>query len=152
MHHFPLYMDIRERKVVVVGGGKVAYRKVNKLLATGAHITVVSPSLCAPLFELYSNHFIQWIQAKCQENHLRDAFLIISASGSKEAQEMIKNTTQKFQLVNGADNPSIGNVIFPAVFEEGDVSVAISTGGSSPTRAKKLKNLLKELFKKVKDN
>lgn len=152
MRHFPLNIDLEDKKVVVIGGGKVAYRKIAKMLQAGAQITVVSPTLSAPLYDLYEKRTIQWIKDMCREKYIQSAFLIVSASGSKEAQEIIKHAVHPFQLVNGADNPAIGNVFFPAMFTEGDVTVAISTGGKSPTRAKKLKNLLKELFKKVKDN
>ncbi|WP_240374518.1 precorrin-2 dehydrogenase/sirohydrochlorin ferrochelatase family protein [Bacillus piscicola] len=143
MYNFPLFMDLNNKETVVIGGGKIASRKVQKLLAAAADVTVVSPSLHPDLLVLYKEKRIAWIEDCCRPAYLQPAFLIVSASGDAEAQAIIKRTAHAHQLVNGADNPEIGNVAFPAELIEEDCHIAISTNGKNPGRAKALKKQLK---------
>ncbi|MFB4165566.1 bifunctional precorrin-2 dehydrogenase/sirohydrochlorin ferrochelatase [Alteribacillus sp. JSM 102045] len=144
MFNFPVFIDLESQDVVVVGGGNVANRKVKKLLSASANVTVVAPELHSELKGFYANRKIHWIEEHCKPEHLKSAFMIISASGNEEAQHIINSTVTSHQLVNGADNPSIGNISFPASFEEDDYHIAISTKGKNPSAAKKLKHRLQK--------
>ncbi|WP_170031438.1 precorrin-2 dehydrogenase/sirohydrochlorin ferrochelatase family protein [Alteribacillus bidgolensis] len=146
MFNFPVFINLENKDVVVIGGGSVANRKVKKLLSASAKVTVVAPELHSELEPLYTNGKIHWLKESCKPKHLTSAFMVISASGNKEAQHIINSTVAPHQLVNGADNPSIGNIAFPASFEEEDYHIAISTKGKNPSAAKKLKQQLQKWF------
>lgn len=142
MFNFPLFLDIKGKRVVVVGGGNVALRKIEKLLAYSADVTIVSPELHPFLWKEWERGAVQWVRDRLRAEHLSDAFLIISASGSEEAQDIIKNSSRADQLINGADNPQIGNVAFPAIVQEKGIHLAISSGGKDPALVKELRKEL----------
>lgn len=146
MFNFPVFINLENKDVVVIGGGSVANRKVKKLLSASAKITVVAPELHSELESLYNNGKIHWLSESCKPEHVTSAFMIISASGNKEAQHIINSKVAPHQLVNGADNPSIGNIAFPASFEEEGYHIAISTKGKNPSAAKKLKKQFQKWF------
>ncbi|RSL31652.1 bifunctional precorrin-2 dehydrogenase/sirohydrochlorin ferrochelatase [Salibacterium salarium] len=146
MFDFPLFLDMTGKPAVVVGGGKVAARKTKKLLGAGADITVVAPTIHDDLTYLYDQGDIDWIKDICREDYVTSAFIIISASGDGEAQRIIRESMHPFQLVNGADNPELGNTVFPAAFQDEEFHVAVSTNGASPTAAKSVKRKLQKWF------
>ncbi|MFD2627048.1 precorrin-2 dehydrogenase/sirohydrochlorin ferrochelatase family protein [Salibacterium salarium] len=150
MFNFPLFIHMEGKSAVVVGGGKIACRKVNKLLDAGAKITVIAPELHDDLMCHYLKENIHWIKDVCKADYLTSAFIIISASGNKEAQDIIRQSSSPYQLVNGADNQKLGNVAFPASFQEDMFHVAVSTNGASPAKAKSIKQKLKKWFKEKK--
>ncbi|SFE51284.1 precorrin-2 dehydrogenase/sirohydrochlorin ferrochelatase family protein [Alteribacillus iranensis] len=147
MFNFPLFLDVTDKKVVIAGGGNVALRKARKLTAAAANVIVVAPHIVSPLYEMYKEGTIDWMEGKLDPEHIRDAFLTVSASGSSEAQHIISQTVRPDQLVNGADQPAIGNVAFPASVEEEEIHIAISTKGKDPSRAKVLREELEEWLK-----
>ncbi|MFB5663331.1 bifunctional precorrin-2 dehydrogenase/sirohydrochlorin ferrochelatase [Alteribacillus sp. HJP-4] len=139
MFDFPVYMTIEKKKAVIIGGGTIALRKAEKLLSAQAEVIVVAPDLHQDLFSLYEKESIVWIKDICRREYFEDAFIIVSASGDKQAQAVIEAAARENQLVNGADNPSIGNIAFPATIESREVHIAVSTNGRNPALAKKLK-------------
>ncbi|SDH42064.1 precorrin-2 dehydrogenase / sirohydrochlorin ferrochelatase [Alteribacillus persepolensis] len=142
MFNFPVFLTLENKDAVVIGGGKIAARKIHKLHAAAANITVIAPDLHADLKEMVQSGEIIWINDTCKPEHIASAFMIVSASGNKQAQEIIQQSAASHQLINGADNPSIGNVALPASIENDDYHIAVSTRGKSPAKAKQLKHRL----------
>lgn len=142
MYDFPVFLSLTEMPVVIIGGGKIAFRKAVKIEESGADITVVAPEFHIDFDQWMQEKNIKKIKDKARPEYIEGAFLIISASGSTEAKEMIKTYHRPNQLINGADDKTFGNTAFPAVIKEKEFQIAVSTGGRSPRLAKAIKNYL----------
>lgn len=141
--YYPAYLDIKGKKCVVVGGGEVAERKVNLLLRCGADITIISPDLTEGLEELSLNGEIKYIKDEFKEKHLKNAFLVIGATDNHKVNLKIYKEGSKSEiLVNIADSPNLCNFTVPSVVERGELVIAISTGGKSPSLSKKIREEL----------
>ena len=106
MDYFPISLDIRGRHCLVIGGGRVAERKVFGLLEYGAKVTVISPELTDSLDELRKKKEISWIDRLYQNGDLAAAFLVIAATDDEEAQEEIHTEAARHNiLLNVADVP-----------------------------------------------
>ncbi|RHW33254.1 NAD(P)-binding protein [Lysinibacillus yapensis] len=143
---YPVMLDLVGKKVVVVGGGRVAAHKVNKLLGQNAEIVVVSPTLTETLHTYEQNGDIHWIQRSFENADIDDAFLVIAATDDRQVNAQVKASCQQHQLVNVADSPEESNFYNMAAFERGKLKIAISTEGASPLLAKQLKRDLNEFF------
>jgi precorrin-2 dehydrogenase/sirohydrochlorin ferrochelatase len=142
--YYPVFLDLKGRKAVVVGGGKVAERKVLVLLKAGADITVISPSLTWRLLKERSQKKIRHIHRGFRQNDLKGAFLSIAATDSAEINREVAFRAPA--LVNVVDVPSECNFIAPSVITRGDLTIAISTGGSSPALAKTMRKELEGIY------
>lgn len=146
MNYFPISLDIRSRNCIVIGGGKVAARKVKALLASHGKVTVISPELDDELDPLAQNGSIQWLKRGYRQGDLAGAFLVIAATDDVTVQEAVHREAEAHNLlVNVADVPKWCNFILPATVRRGDLTISVSTAGKSPALAKQLrKNLEKE--------
>jgi len=141
--YYPAYIDIKGKRCLVVGGGKVAERKVKLLLKCDAMVSVVSPELISRLKELNSKGKIKFFKGEFKEKYLKDMFLVIGATDNSEVNlKIYKAASKKNILVNIVDSPEICNFIVPSIVERGDLIIAISTGGKSPALSKKLRKEL----------
>ncbi|UOQ93899.1 NAD(P)-binding protein [Halobacillus shinanisalinarum] len=135
----PLMLDLKGKKVVVIGGGHVAKRRVDSLLDTEAFLTVISPKLIPELIHHHEKARIDWKQKYFSPDDVEGAFLIITATNNRTANRIVVESAPSDCLINAADEADAGNVHFPAHFERGKLTVAISTQGASPLLAKKIK-------------
>ncbi|SCN32436.1 Siroheme synthase (Precorrin-2 oxidase) [Bacillus wiedmannii] len=133
-------MRVEKKRVVVIGGGKVAGFKIIPLLKQGADIIVISPELDANLVKLVEEKQIRWYQREYEKNDIQGAFLVVAASSDAALNEQIAEDSTENQLVNVITNPESGNVHFPAAIHRGLLNVAVSTGGASPKLAKKIRD------------
>ncbi|MEW6595396.1 MAG: bifunctional precorrin-2 dehydrogenase/sirohydrochlorin ferrochelatase [Thermodesulfobacteriota bacterium] len=140
MSFFPICLDIADRHCVVIGGGRVAERKVASLLDCGAAVTVVSPDLTEPLRCLADRGTINWLARPYQAGDLAGAFLVIAATDDPEVQEAVHAEAEQDNiLLNVADVPKWCNFILPATTRQGDLTIAVSTAGKSPAMARRLR-------------
>lgn len=139
-------LKLEGKKVVVVGGGKVAERKVTGLLGTGAHITVISPNVTDELKKLASCGRIEWFEKPFLKEDMDGAFLVFAATNDKELNQYIKMALSEQQLVTIADDPEGSVFHVPSHIQRGRLSIAVSTGGASPTLAKKIREQLEQQF------
>ncbi|MED1596538.1 MULTISPECIES: NAD(P)-binding protein [Bacillus] len=137
---YPLTVRIRNKRVVVIGGGRVASFKIAPLLKEGANIVVVSRGLDKSLMKLVESKKIHWFQKDYEKSDLEDAFLVVAATSDAILNEHIAQDASLNQLVNVITNPESGNVHFPATMHRGKLNVAVSTGGASPKLAKKIRD------------
>ncbi|MBJ7985713.1 NAD(P)-binding protein [Bacillus cereus] len=137
---YPLTVRVDKKRVVVIGGGKVAGFKIFPLLKQGADIVVVSTELDANLVKLVEEKQIRWYQREYEKSDIKDAFLVVAATSNSVLNEQIAEDASVNQLVNVITNPESGNVHFPAAFHRGLLNVAVSTGGASPKLAKKIRD------------
>ncbi|MCL4459954.1 MAG: bifunctional precorrin-2 dehydrogenase/sirohydrochlorin ferrochelatase [Chloroflexi bacterium] len=134
---YPIYLNLKQKRCVVVGGGGVAERKVNALLSCGAEVTVISPTLSPGLQELAAKGQIRAITRSYQREDLEGAVLAIAATNRAGINAAIRQDARSFGvLVNVVDDPSLCDFIVPAVIHRGDLTICISTGGRSPALAR----------------
>ncbi|MGI8357741.1 NAD(P)-binding protein [Bacillus cereus] len=137
---YPLTVRVNEKRVVVIGGGKVAGFKIIPLLKQGADIVVISPELDANLVKLVEEKKIRWYQREYEKSDIKSAFLVVAASSDSILNEQVAEDAAENQLVNVITNPESGNVHFPAAIHRGLLNIAVSTGGASLKLAKKIRD------------
>ncbi|REJ16949.1 MAG: NAD(P)-binding protein [Bacillaceae bacterium] len=144
--YYSAMLNIKGKKTVVVGGGKVAERKIKALLDACADITVVSPDLSDHLLRMHQEKKISWKQKTFEKDDVNGAFLVIAATNEREVNEQVYQSCEAHQLINVVDAPEKSNIIMPATFKRGDLIISVSTSGKVPGLARKLKNNLAEQF------
>ncbi|MBJ8103418.1 MULTISPECIES: NAD(P)-binding protein [Bacillus cereus group] len=137
---YPLTVRVDKKRVVVIGGGKVAGFKIVPLLKQGADIIVISTELDANLVKLVEEKQIRWYQREYEKSDIDDVFLVVAATSDSVLNEQIAEDASANQLINVITNPESGNVHFPAAIHRGLLNVAVSTGGASPKLAKKIRD------------
>ncbi len=144
---YSVFLDLKLKKCLVVGGGKVAARKVSSLLYCGAAVTVVSPVLSPELEEMAAAQEIQYFQEQYKVKHLQGAFLVISATDDQVTNNIVANDCfARDILINVADAPALCNFFVPSLVSRGPLSIAISTEGKSPAFARLLREELEQSF------
>ncbi len=147
MSYYPVCLDLDGRPCVVVGGGKVAERKVKGLLACHAQVKVISPELTEELSRMHAEGMLEWLARPYRKGDLAHTFLVITATDDEQAQQLVQEEAgEQNKLLNVVDVPQRCNFILPATVRRGDLTVAIATGGKSPALAKKLR---KEFEKRI---
>jgi len=147
MRYYPVNLDIRNRKCLVVGGGDVGTRKVMTLLECGATVVVVSPAVTAKIEELSNNALIKLEKRGFKPTDLHQMFLVVGATDNPELNRQIHTGAERLgMLCNIADRPEVCNFILPAIVNRGDLIIAISTSGKSPAFAKKIRKDLEKEF------
>lgn len=143
--YYPVFLSLKRRTCLVIGGGPVAERKVQSLLSSSAKIVVVAPELTPALKRLASEESVVWLQRHYARGDLSGAFLVIAATDDQSANEMIKaEADERGILINVVDNTLLCNFIVPSVIQRGDLTVAFSTGGKSPALAKRVRQIIEE--------
>lgn len=144
---YPVYMNLRGKRVVVIGGGEVAERKIESLLGTGASIIAISPEITARLLVLATGRQIELHRRRYMTGDCRDAAFVFSATDDNELNRAIFEEAHKEgALINTADEPVLCDFIMPAVVRRGDIAIAISTGGASPGLAARLRARIARLI------
>lgn len=147
MKYYPVFLDVRDRSCVVVGGGKVAERKAVALFDAGADLTVVSLELTSHLRELADKGKITYHPKNFDEQDLAGAYLVIAATNDALVNDAVARTCRKNDiLVNVATSPDEGTFIVPSLVERGDLLIAISTCGDSPALARRVREELERTY------
>lgn len=147
MRYYPINLDIRGRRCLVVGGGRVGTRKVATLRRCGARVTVVSPEATPELLALAETADITLKQRGYRASDTDGVFLVIGATDDETLNRQIHADAERRNLLcNIADRPAICNFTLPAIVRRGDFTVAISTAGKSPAFAKHMRKQLESQF------
>jgi len=143
MRYYPVQLDIRGRRCLVVGGGAVGTRKVDGLLSCGARVTVVSPQVTEDLRRLGARGAITLREREYAAGDLAGMVLVIGATDDEDLNRRVSADAERLNILcNIADRPEKCNFILPAVIQRGDLVVTVSTSGKSPALAKKLRRAL----------
>ncbi len=148
MKSYPLNLvGLENQRCLVIGGGEVAARKAAGLVAAGARPVVISPSLHPELKEMLAAGQIEHLARPYQPDDLRGAFLVIAATADPDVNRQIgKACREAGALVNVVDSPQECTFIAPAVVRRGDFVISISTGGTAPALAARLRAQLETRF------
>ncbi|WP_026559410.1 NAD(P)-dependent oxidoreductase [Bacillus sp. J37] len=142
----PLHIDVNNRQVLVIGGGKIAYRRLLLFLDEGANITVISPEVINDIEDLSQKKQILWKQKKVELSDLQQAFIIVAATNDPAVNDWLAENVNHHQLVNVASDMTKGNFIVPKSVKKGRLSISVSTNGASPKRAKEICEQLSSQF------
>ncbi len=141
----PLNINLQGRKCLIIGGGVVALRKAKLMLGYGAVVTVVSPYLVKELQELINERQIAYLADIYRPAYLQQKFIVICATDDPQVNRSAAAACrERGILVNSVSEPENCTIFFPAQFRKGALSIAVSTDGSSPALARRLKNELQE--------
>lgn len=146
METYPIMMNMKNKVVIVVGGGQIAHRKLIGLLQAGAQITVISPVIHVEIRKLLTADQITWKSKLFEPADLGGALLVIAATDDRKVNENVALSARDNQLVNVADNQGISNFHVPAKLQRGDLTISVATGGASPILAKKIRNELATIY------
>ncbi len=140
---FPIFVDLRDKLAIVVGGGSVATRKVRSLLAAGARVSVIAPQLCEEMRAFLSSGEITWRRGEYVASDLEGATLVFAATDDGEANAAVyREATALGLLVNVVDDPEHCSFIVPSQVTRDGVCIAISTEGQSPALARRLREVI----------
>jgi len=133
---FPVMLDLEGRPCLVVGGGVVAGRKISGLLDAGARVTVVSPVLASTVLDIARDGRLRWWPREYAEGDVAGFALVMVATDDDAVNARVSAEARRRSVwVNCADDPARCDFILPSVLRRGALTVAVSTGGASPTVA-----------------
>jgi len=146
-HPYPVYLVLKDKPVAVIGGGKVAERKIIGLLDTGAKITVVAPRITGGIRSLAGAGRLRLEQRSMVESDLAGKAVVFVATDSDELNRHVTSLARASgALVNCVDTPEVCDFFVPAFFRRGSLSFAIATGGKIPALAKRIREKLQSIF------
>lgn len=144
---YPLFVRLDGIRVVVVGAGHVAARKVETLLERGAKITVISPDAVEELCQLAREEKISLLVRPYEHGDLQDALLAVAATSNREVNESVyAEARERSILVNVVDVPDLCNCVVPSIVHRGRLQIAVSTNGAAPSVAREVRRALEEQF------
>lgn len=147
MAYYPILLDLHEKTALVVGGGKVAQRKIETLLEYGGKIHLVARDLTEKLSGYVKEGRVRHLGPEFTEEYLDGIFLVIAATDDPGLNMKVSRKAQeRGMLINAVDQPSDCNFIVPSVLRRGDLLISVSTSGRSPAMARKIRKDLEHRF------
>jgi precorrin-2 dehydrogenase/sirohydrochlorin ferrochelatase len=147
MSYFPAFIRFDNKRIIIIGGGNIAFEKLEHLLDFTNNITLISLDFNENTKDLINKNSLSYFQKAYEEGDIKDFDIVIAAIDNFDLQEQIYFETRKFNcLCNCVDLKKYCDFIFPAYIKKGDLTIAISTSGSSPAVAKQLKIWLNDLI------
>ena len=145
--YYPIYLDIENRSVVIIGGGNVCARKAETMMRYGASVTVVSPEFTDEIEKWAGEGCLRIRRKKYEASDLDDANIVIASTDDESINTQIATECRQRRIpVNVVDVTHLCEFIVPAIIEKGSIQIAVSTGGKSPVIARTLKEHLNRLI------
>jgi precorrin-2 dehydrogenase / sirohydrochlorin ferrochelatase len=147
-NYYPIMLDVRGRLVIVVGGDDVAAQKARSLADCGAQVTLLAESLCPEAQELIQQGHARYRQKTYEPGDLAGAYLVFAAvTHQPELVDAIwRESRERGLLLNIVDVPAKCDFIMPSILRQGQLTIAVSTEGASPSLAKRIRQQLEESF------
>ncbi|MGD0230417.1 MAG: bifunctional precorrin-2 dehydrogenase/sirohydrochlorin ferrochelatase [Syntrophorhabdales bacterium] len=143
--YYPLFFDLAGKLCVVVGGGRVAERKVHAILRSGARVKLVSPVVTKDIARLSGEGRLELVPREYCRGDLKGAALVFAATDSGEVNREVREESSRLAIpLNAADNPGLCDFIVPSVVKKGPIHIAISTSGLLPMLSRKLRKEVME--------
>ena len=149
MKYYPIFLDIRGKICVIIGGGEVAARKAERLLDCGAKVLVISPKLSPALTALKEKDIISHVATSYSGDLINGAALVIGATDDEKTNAQISLDARRQGIpVNIVDDPKRCDFILPSIVQRGDLVITVGTGGKSPALARHLREELEVKYGK----
>lgn len=147
MDYLPIFADLKQRPVLVVGGGEIAARKIDLLLRAGAQVRIVAQALSSELEQRRQAAEVSWLAQAFLPEQLDDVFLVIAATDDAALNaEVFEQANQRHVLANVVDDQPKCSFIFPSIVDRSPIVVAISSSGKAPVLARMLREKLETLL------
>ncbi|EDK26573.1 siroheme synthase component enzyme [Vibrionales bacterium SWAT-3] len=148
MRYFPMFLDVENKPILVVGGGEVACRKVDSLLRAGADVTLVSPKVAPYLQQLVDENKLHWVQNFYSSQIISKEYLQVWATTDNPSlNHQVYNDAKKLGvLVNVVDDLPYCDFITPSMINRGRIQIAISSGGASPVLVRNIREKLETVL------
>lgn len=146
---YPIFLKTEQLEILLVGGGNVALEKLTFLFKSSpkAKVTLVAPFIREEVLELIKNHKVKVLEELYNKNHLKNKHLVIVTTDNSDVNLQVFNDCRELSiLVNVADNPFLCDFYLGGIVTKGNLKVAISTNGKSPTMAKRFREMLEEVL------
>jgi precorrin-2 dehydrogenase / sirohydrochlorin ferrochelatase len=146
---FPIFLKLEQMHILIVGGGNVGLEKLEAVLKNSPKtlITLVAPLVKEEIFDLAKEHNIRIIQREYDPDDLHNKDLVIAGTDAPEVNAQVRTDgRQRKLLVNVADTPDLCDFYLSSVVKKGDLKIAISTNGKSPTFAKRFREILEDVL------
>jgi len=149
MSWYPVSLNLKGRNCLIVGGGKVAERKLKSLVKAEANVTLIAPELNAELQEMHEASTYHYLKSSYQKNDVNGFFLVIAATDCPETNSAIGEDAEAQSILFNSVNSSDTSNFYPAAASQcGDIQIAVSTKGQNPYLAKKIRKYLEQKFDK----
>jgi uroporphyrin-III C-methyltransferase / precorrin-2 dehydrogenase / sirohydrochlorin ferrochelatase len=147
MESFPLFLCLKGRQALVVGGTDQAARKVELLLLAGAKVSMIARTVTGEVAQLIADHRVRWAGRDFTDAHLAGVSLVIVATDDEALQETVSHAAQaRCVPVNVVDRPALSSFLMPAIVDRDPVTIAISTNGAAPALARKVRAEIERLL------
>lgn len=147
MDYFPLFAELKQRPVLVIGGGEIAARKIDLLLRAQAEVRVVAQQLGKEVTQWHQEQRVSWWAPHFDPLQIDDVFLVIAATNDHALNQAVYQAAQaKHRFVNVVDDQPRCSVIFPSIVDRSPIIVAISSAGTAPVLARMLREKIEQLI------
>ncbi|WED28218.1 siroheme synthase [Vibrio sp. DW001] len=147
MQYFPLFLDLNNKPVLVVGGGEVASRKIESLLRANAKVTIVSPDLTDYLQNCVEEGRLTWVCSQYRESFITNYIQVWATTSDTELNHQVhKDAKKRNILVNVVDDKPYCDFITPSMINRGKVQIAISSGGGSPVLVRNIREKIERVL------
>jgi precorrin-2 dehydrogenase / sirohydrochlorin ferrochelatase len=147
MKYYPIFLDIKDKDCLVVGGGSVGIRKALILEKSGARVRLISARFSGEALLRLSESSIRFETKEYDSQDIKGMFLVFAATDGDELNRKIKKDAADLNIIcNVADSPDLSDFLVPSIVDKGDLMVAISTSGASPAMAKRIRKDLENYF------
>ncbi len=147
MSFFPAYFSLKDKRILLVGGGLIALEKLEKLVDFTENITIVAREVSEDFLKFATKHSIDIQQRSYKKGDIEDFDIVIVATDTVQIHKEIYDESRSSRiLVNSVDNTAYCDFIFPSYVKKGDLTISISTGGASPAMAKRLRQYIEKLI------
>ena len=145
--YFPLFVDISEKEILFVGGGKIAARRINALAPFTQRITIVAPEADGSILGLTEEGEVSWIMREFEDEDLEEKDLVFAATDDAELNEQIAlMCRQKGILVNVSSDKELCDFYFPGIVRQGDTVIGITASGKDHAKAKRIRERIQEIL------
>jgi len=149
MNYLPIFLDIKNKPCLVVGGGHVAARKLKLLSSAGAVITLISPEICTEIQQILQQSNINYLERRYQPGDEDNNSLIFAATDNEQINREIADAAQALGIpCNVVDNPDSGSFIMPSIIDRSPVIAAVSTGVRSRQNSSRLSLPVMDVWRK----
>jgi len=147
MSYFPIFLNLDDKKILIIGGGEIATNKVMRILQFSSNITIISPKVTSKLQQLIQKYNLTYIKKEYNSNDLKKYFLIICAIDSLNLQKKIALECKRLNILyNCVDSKELSSVIFPSIIKKRNLTISFSTNGISPAFSKYIKKFFLKIL------
>ena len=137
MEHLPIFINLKQKPVLVVGGGDIALRKINLLIKAQASVNCLSPLFCDGIASLSADKSVNLIQKSFEPDDIKNYSIIIASTDDSSVNSSISELAKKANIpVNVVDSPELSSFIMPSIVDRSPVIIAVSSAGKAPVLAR----------------